>query len=104
MEAFQITQSRRSDNSEWPNWLNRAWQMDPSEGAVWPLEYPNSNGTDVLCVGTSNGVEVLSWDDWIIEENGELSVVKSIANQFTYSIITPSNLLGLQPLPLCPLA
>lgn len=25
IEAFQMTQERRMDNSEWPEWLNAAW-------------------------------------------------------------------------------
>lgn len=35
IEAFQMTKERRWDNSEWPNWLNMAWNSEPSEGAVW---------------------------------------------------------------------
>ena len=25
IEAFQMTKERRQDNSEWPSWLNEAW-------------------------------------------------------------------------------
>ena len=35
IDAFQMTLERRWDNSEWPNWLNKAWNTPPSEGAVW---------------------------------------------------------------------
>mgnify|MGYP001613386811 CR=1 FL=1 len=34
IEAFQMTLARRSDNSEWPNWLHEAWNREPGENAL----------------------------------------------------------------------
>jgi hypothetical protein len=28
IEAFQMTEERREDNSEWPSWLNKAWNRE----------------------------------------------------------------------------
>ncbi len=68
IEAFQMTADRRQDNSEWPMWLNIAWNKDHSEeGSVWPENYPNSNGKDRLCIRTLEGIHVVSWGDWIIQ-------------------------------------
>ena len=68
IEAFQMTKERRQDNSEWPEWLHRAWNLEhPQEGAVWCKDYPNSDGTDQLCIGTLEGVYIVSWGDFIIQ-------------------------------------
>ena len=68
IEAFQMTKERRWDNSEWPNWLNQAWQRPPSEGAMWCI-----NGGEELVIGTLEGVHNIYWDDWIIRGiQGEL--------------------------------
>ena len=85
IEAFQMTRERRQDNSEWPNWLNQAWQKKPSEGAVWPQHYPNSDGTDQLCIGTLEGVHIVSWNDYIIQGiKGELYACKPDIFEATY--------------------
>lgn len=37
VEAFQMTKDRRQDNSEWPEWLNIAWNANHNEpGAARP--------------------------------------------------------------------
>ena len=68
IEAFQMTRERRTDNSEWPDWLHEAWNKDPSEiGAVYP------DGPELLKVRTLEGSLSISWDDWIIRGvQGEL--------------------------------
>ena len=74
VEAFQMTEERRGDNIDWPNWLNMAWQCDPQEpGGVGCSDFPNSDGTDKLLVGTLNGPVLLEWDEWIVKGvEGEL--------------------------------
>lgn len=67
IEAFQMTKERRKDNSEWPNWLHRAWQKDFGVGAVSSEDFPNSNGTDRLVINTLEGTHYVDWDDWIIQ-------------------------------------
>ncbi len=43
IEAFQMTKERRKDNSDWPNWLNEAWNTPFHQaGAVSSEDYPNS--------------------------------------------------------------
>jgi len=86
IEAFQMTKERRRDNSEWPNWLHQAWQKQhPQEGAVWPKDYPRSDGTDQLCIGTLEGVYIVSWNDWIIQGiTGEIYACKPNIFEETY--------------------
>lgn len=74
IEAFQMTKERRQDNSDWPNWLNRAWQLIPDEvGSVYPENFPTSDGTDRLVINTLGGKCLVSWGDYIIQGvKGEL--------------------------------
>ena len=71
IKAFQMTKARRWDNSEWPNWLNKAWQQDGGEGALWiSVDDPQR---ELLCIGTLEGVHRVTWNDWIIQGvQGEL--------------------------------
>lgn len=86
IEAFQMTRARREDNAEWPMWLHHAWQKEPTEpGAVFPAQYPNSDGKDMLMVRTLEGALVIGWDDWIIcGVNGELYPCKPDVFAKTY--------------------
>lgn len=68
IEAFQMTESRRQDNSEWPAWLNEAWNRHyTEEGAVFPKDYLFSNGNDPLCINTMEGVLNVLFGDYIIK-------------------------------------
>ena len=77
VEAFQMTLERRWDNSEWPNWLNKAWQQGPGENGMWiDPDAPIAEGRESaaeLVIGTLEGVHRVSWGDWIIQGvQGEL--------------------------------
>jgi hypothetical protein len=63
IEAFQMTESRRHDNSEWPNWLHEAWNK-VGEGALF-ID-PDDSERMKLCIGTLEGVHRVLWGDWII--------------------------------------
>jgi len=81
IEAFQMTEEARVDNSNWPNWLNEAWQAS----IVYPMDYPESNGKDKLKIKTLEGDHLVSWDDWIIQGvNGELYPCKPDIFEKTY--------------------
>lgn len=86
IEAFQMTPERRADNSEWPNWLNKAWNTSHSEpGAVFCRDFPESDGTDPLCIVTLEGVMDVSWGDFIIQGvKGELYACKPDIFAATY--------------------
>jgi hypothetical protein len=86
IEAFQMTKERRQDNSEWPEWLNKAWNKDCGEvGAVSCEDYPNSNGTDRLAIKTLEGWMTVSWNDYIIQGvQGELYACKPDIFEATY--------------------
>jgi len=86
IEAFQMTEARRRDNSEWPHWLNEAWNQDHNEpGAMFPKDWPDSNGTDELCIFTMEGVHLVTFGDWIIKGvRGELYACKPDIFAATY--------------------
>ncbi len=37
VEAFQMTKKHRWDNSEWPEWLHRAWNTE-GEGSLYRVD------------------------------------------------------------------
>lgn len=72
IEAFQMTEERRWDNSEWPDWLNQAWQKAPGENSVWidpdvAAVAPGHDSAAELVCGTLKGVHKITWGDWIIQ-------------------------------------
>ena len=83
IEAFQMTRARRDDNSEWPSWLNDAWNAPTGEGALW-IDPDDPEGLR-LAIGTKEGVHRVSWDDWIIRGvKGELYACKPQIFDITY--------------------
>ena len=92
IEAFQITKERRWDNSEWPTWLNQAWQKGPGEGGLWidPDEdiIVSRGCAEKLVCGTLEGVHRIDWDDWIIQGvKGELYPCKPDIFEMTYELV-----------------
>ena len=88
IEAFQMTEARRWDNSEWPEWLHRAWQKPVSEqGALFCSADGCLEGethTPVF-IQTLEGTHRVSWDDWIIQGvRGELYPCKPDIFAATY--------------------
>lgn len=77
VDVFQITKEVRADNSTWPEWLYQAWQLDPTErGAVFPENYPNSDGTDRLVVRISESrATIVGWGDYIMNIGGRLTTI-----------------------------
>ena len=92
VEAFQMTEERRRDNRDWPEWLNKAWNFDWYEtGAVFCEDFPNSDGTDRLQIQTLEGVHTVNWDDWIIQGvAGELYPCKPEIFEATYEAVADS--------------
>ena len=78
LEAFQMTKERRWDNSEWPNWLHQAWNMDSSKYGSVSISEDNS---EVLIIRQhGHDVVFINHDDWIVQdEHEELSAWKSRA-------------------------
>ena len=89
IEAFQMTRDRRTDNSEWPNWLHSAWQREPkTEGSLYPTI--ESGNTCPLSIGTLEGQHFVTWDDWIIQGvDGEIYPCKPGIFDKTYEKATP---------------
>ena len=74
IEAFQITKKTRASNTSWPQWMHQAWNEEAQvEGSLYPADYPNSDGTDRLMVGTLEGSMTVDWGDFLIRGiKGEL--------------------------------
>jgi hypothetical protein len=92
IEAFQMTKKRRWDNSEWPNWLNMAWNREPGENAVWPCpDTPPELGkksSSILVCGTLEGVYTITPNDYIIKGiKGEIYPCKPDIFDATYDVV-----------------
>jgi hypothetical protein len=85
IEAFQMTKDRRMDNSEWPNWLNYAWNSDRNEPGALQRVDMSASLPDYLQIVTLEGLHLVSWDDWIIKGvQGELYPCKPDIFAATY--------------------
>ena len=82
IDAFQMTKERRWDNSEWPNWLNLAWNTE-GEGSMYCVD-----GGEQLYIGTLEGTYTVSWDDWLIRGvKGDLYPRKPDIFEQTYEAV-----------------
>lgn len=85
IEAFQMTQERRMDNREWPEWLNEAWNKNEGEPGALFRQNMDAPLPDVLCIQTLEGAHLVSWGDWIIRGvQGELYSCKPDIFELTY--------------------
>ena len=58
-----MTKERRWDNSNWPNWLNKAWQKDSKEvNSLFCI-----CGREKLFIHTLEGNYKVTFDDYIIK-------------------------------------
>jgi len=90
VEAFQMTFDRRYDNSEWPEWLHRAWNYEPSDlGSVYCVDEDGLVGPgDQLWITTLEGALSISFDDWIIKGViGEIYPCKPDVFAATYDVV-----------------
>ena len=89
IEAFQMTRKNRQSNIDWPAWLHKAWDKDPSEeGALFPSKFPYSDGTDKLMIHTLEGNHLVEWDDYIIQGvHGEIYPCKPDIFAETYELV-----------------
>ena len=83
IEAFQMTEERRWNNVDWPEWLNEAWNKAVGDdGCLWcDAEPPHRN----LHISTLEGVLDVSFGDFIIQGmEGELYPCKRTIFKKTY--------------------
>jgi hypothetical protein len=92
IEAFQMTEARRMDNSEWPMWLHQAWNNDrDEEGALQRVDM-DAEMPDALEIVTLEGKHLVSWGDWIIQGvKGEIYPCKPDIFAATYEPADGSN-------------
>lgn len=88
IEAFQMTKERRLDNSEWPEWLHRAWQKPVHhDGALFCSNDGCLEGEKYtpLFINTLEGALSITWNDYIIQGvNGEIYPCKPDIFNATY--------------------
>lgn len=87
IEAFQMTPDRRESNTDWPEWLNRAWNKHWMEtGAVFSASYHFVDcDPRQIAIRTLEGIHLVSWGDWIIQGvKGELYPCKPEIFEMTY--------------------
>lgn len=85
IEAFQMTEERRMDNADWPDWLNLAWQVERDEEGSLQRVDMCADLPDALEIVTLEGVHHVSWGDWIIKGvGGELYPCKPEIFAATY--------------------
>lgn len=65
IDAFQMTEARRWDNSEWPDWLHEAWNRPAGEVGALFIDPWDPTGARLL-IGTLEGPLGVSWEAWII--------------------------------------
>lgn len=81
IEAFQMTKGRKSDKSEWPDWLKIAWNKDIGEEGCMFYRYGMKN----LFIETLEGDHEIGIDDYIIRGvKGELYPCKPDIFEMTY--------------------
>jgi len=86
IEAFQMTRERRWDNSEWPEWLHKAWNDEQGLGLWCDLDVQDN---EQLYCGTLEGVHIVTWNDWIIlGVKGELYPCKPDIFDLTYEAVS----------------
>jgi len=86
IEAFRMTQERRMDNSEWPEWLHVAWNKNEGEPGALFRQSMDATLPDLLCIQTLEGVHLVQFGDWIIQGvKGELYPCKPDIFEATYS-------------------
>ena len=84
IEAFQMTEARKSDNSEWPAWLNEAWNRDPLDGGAL-YTHRDGEGGRAMFIRTLEGEHRVTPGDFIIQGvKGELYPCKPDIFAATY--------------------
>lgn len=95
IEAFQMTKERRLDNSEWPEWLNEAWQLPvKAKGSMFSSADGCSDGTKYtsLFINTLEELFKIQWNDWIIRGiQGEIYPCKPDIFEATYESVDGNN-------------
>lgn len=86
IEAFEFTADKRRDNSDWPEWLNEAWNMDA--GVPGAFFCDTSPPYDEVFIHTLEGVHYVSLGDFIIQGvQGELYPCKPDIFRQTYEAV-----------------
>lgn len=90
VQAFQMTPERFNDNSDWPEWLNYAWQKENDEPGALFNHLNSKTGEGGLAINTLEGRFYIYQHDWIIRGiQGELYPCKPDIFEATYQELPP---------------
>jgi len=85
IEAFQMTAWDREHNDNWPEWLNRAWNMNRDDVGFVGVFNPNDLTDRTVCIVTLEGTHQCRIGDYIIQGiKGELYPCKPDIFAATY--------------------
>ena len=85
IEAFQMTEGRRMDVSEWPPWLHVAWNGDRDAPGTFQRVDMACEMPDAVEIVTLEGNHRVTWGDYIIRGvSGELYPCKPDIFEQTY--------------------
>jgi hypothetical protein len=88
--AFQMTQERCLNQSEWPSWLIEAWNAD--RGAAGSI-YATGDGTDTLSVtfDCASGEILVEFGSWIIDCDPSLHLMSNTEFRHLYEPLGEEN-------------
>ena len=73
VEAFQMTKERRMDNSQWPEWLNRAWNGERNKMGTLQRADLDAELPDEVVIVTYGGAQRVAFGDWLVlDQRGEV--------------------------------
>jgi len=88
IEAFQLTRESRLSDSDWPNWLHKAWHTPcATVGSLYPSK--ESPEDKRLMLGTIDGPQLVYLGDWLIRDaKGEIYSCKPEVFKALYEEVT----------------
>lgn len=86
IQAFQMTEERGHNNTDWPEWLHMAWNGELN----LPGTLQRAEDKESLDIITLEGKQRVQWDDFIIQGvHGEIYPCKPDIFEKTYEPVIP---------------
>lgn len=81
VEAFQLTEESRWDNTLWPDWLMAAWKRPNWEvGSVYPT--PGEGRSTLMVLMANDGSKTVEFGDWLVKYPSGM-LTRLTADQFS---------------------
>jgi hypothetical protein len=70
LDAFQMTRERRYNNSDWPEWLNAAWNQGRGlRGSLFPTSMDDPSDESLSCVSIEGYQYLIEFGDFIVRDS-----------------------------------